>query len=129
MSDQEKFILRVLELCYRYDSRELLGWSVKDGAVSFYVNCNDLFFWGCADSEEITQESVDVLEKALADCKAVNMVTGTIEAGSLYAARIRNMRPQGACYECIEKEFWPLYDECGPEREVGPGNPIKHPSK
>jgi len=29
----------------------------------------------------------------------------------------------GAFYRYIEKELWPLLDACGPEREVGFGNP------
>ena len=35
------------------------------------------------------------------------------------------MRPQGAYYKYIDKEVWHLFDEAGPEREVGKGNTPK----
>lgn len=43
----------------------------------------------------------------------------------LYSCRIEGMRPQGAVYRHNKKELWPLFDACGPEREVGLGNPYK----
>lgn len=44
-------------------------------------------------------------------------------AGALYAARRRGLRPQGACYP-KDTRLWHLFDQCGPEREVGFGNPF-----
>ena len=35
------------------------------------------------------------------------------------------MRPQGAYYPESDPETWPLFDDCGPEREVGLGNPYR----
>lgn len=44
--------------------------------------------------------------------------------GDLFAARVRGMRPQGAAYKVrYDKSIWHLFNECGPERETGPGNP------
>lgn len=43
----------------------------------------------------------------------------------LYAARVREMRPQGACYSRYPEEAWPLFHAAGPEREVGHGNPYR----
>lgn len=44
--------------------------------------------------------------------------------GDLFAARVRSMRPQGAAYKVrYDKSIWPLFDACGPEREIGMGNP------
>lgn len=83
-----------------------------------YVNCNDLFVWGCADGEEITVETLTEFHKALSDCGG-NLNT----ASDLYCARRRKMRPQGACYSHYNKKYWSLFDACGPEREVGLGNP------
>lgn len=45
--------------------------------------------------------------------------------GDLFAARVRNLRPQGACYSRYPEELWPLFNEAGPERETGFGNPYK----
>ena len=86
--------------------------------LNFWVNCNDLFVWGCADAVDITEDTVDGLELALADCE------GHQDAIFLYACRHEKMRPQGAIYEHLEKRFWPLFDECGPKRETGFGNPV-----
>jgi hypothetical protein len=44
--------------------------------------------------------------------------------GDLFAARVRKMRPQGAAYKVrYDESIWHLFNECGPEREVGNGNP------
>lgn len=84
------------------------------------IICSDVFFWGSADSETITEETFPDFLKAVDDCK------GSKEIGAwLYCARIRKERPQGAAYTFIAKDLWPLFDACGPEREVEFGNPYK----
>lgn len=102
--------------------------SVKDGPVPGhreegeipFINCNDFFAWGCADGEDINEETLPELQKAVEDCKG-DMETGAL----LYCARRRKIRPQGACYSMIPEELWPLFHDCGPERETGFGNPYK----
>ena len=100
--------------------------------ITLFVQCNDFFFWGSADCEEITPDDLPALAQA---CKDANEVTlhdvngkqygyGSVYGPSLWIARKRGERPQGACYP-KHKELWPLYDACGPEREVGLGNPYK----
>lgn len=79
--------------------------------------CNDAFFWGCADCEEITVEDIPSLRQAHADSKQFN---GQL----LFIARKRGERPQGAMYAHLEPEEWPLFDACGPERPSTLGNPI-----
>lgn len=37
---------------------------------------------------------------------------------------MRKERPQGACYPS-NKDLWPLFDACGPEKPTGFGNPYK----
>lgn len=86
----------------------------------FFVNCSDEFFWGCADSEDITEADLPMFNEAVVEC-AGNLNT----ASSLYCCRKRKERPQGALYTYIDGELWPLFDACGPEREVGFGNPYK----
>jgi len=102
--------------------------SVKDGPLPGQryvgekpcINCNDFFFWGCGDAEDIDEESLPMLHKAVEDCN------GDVETGALlYCARRRNMRPQGACYSMILKELWPLFDSCGEERKTDFGNPCR----
>lgn len=127
------FVSRLLRLMDEYDSHDALFW--RCGAqygggefhtpASFFVNVNDVFWWGCADLEEITPENIAALERSYADAKAAHKF-GFIYAPHLFAARVRGMRPQGACYP-PEPELWPLFDACGPERPVDAGNPRPHP--
>ena len=56
------------------------------------------------------------MEQAFKDCED--------HGGELFCARIRKMRPQGACYAYYDKKDWHLFDACGPERECGFGNPM-----
>jgi hypothetical protein len=95
-----------------------------DGTVEpkVSINVNDVFFWGCADSEDIEVEDLPLFCECTEACKAA----GDPYNGSLlYAARKRGERPQGAFYTYIEQSAWPLFDACGPEREVDFGNPYK----
>ncbi len=128
------FVARVLAVFDQYDQRDDLYWrcGAKWGGgeyhspASFFVNCSDVFYWGCADGEEITPDNIAMLEQAMADCEAVDKVAGTCSAAWLFAARVRQMRPQGASYPG-EAALWALFDACGPERAVGLGNPRPHP--
>ena len=93
-----------------------------------------MFAWGCSDEEPIeTSEDVNQFKQALTDLTRAaghktngkvdnSMVKAARHTGSLYAARRRGMRPQGACYP-KDKRLWSLFDACGPEREKGIGNP------
>ncbi len=118
MADAE-FILKVLDLFSRYDSQDSVSWRT-DGEfapVTFFVNCSDLFWWATADAEDITPENFGVLEQAFIDCQAADKVVGTVYAPSLFAARVRKLRPQRAAYPKDEPFMWPLFDACGPERD------------
>jgi len=129
-SETLAFILRVFRI---FDwsnglSCEELWWRT-DGEfapVRFFVTCNDLFWWGTGDAEDITPENVAALEQAVADCRAAHPNGRGSRGPELFCARIRGERPQGAAYP-KEKELWPLFDACGPAREVGLGNPHLHP--
>lgn len=110
--DKDSFIKQVLLLAVEFDIYDEIFW---DSELDFFVKCSDVFYWGTADLEEITPESIDVLRKALTDTKYDGCI--------LYCARQRKMRPQGAMYEYLESESWHLFNECGPKREVELGNP------
>ena len=86
-----------------------------DGELRFYANCNDFFYWGCADGEPISKDDLDLLESSINDSKDYNGVL-------LYCARKRKMRPQGAYYKHLEKDKV-LFDACGDEREIDIANP------
>ena len=108
---------QLLKLIAERDCYGVLFWNSD---LEFFINCNDFFAWGCADAEPVqTPEDVGALERAFQDAGD--------DGPLLYCARRRGMRPQGAYYDHIEKEHWPLFDACGPEREVTFGNPKAHP--
>lgn len=84
------------------------------------VNCNDFFWWGCGDGEDINIDTIDEFEKAIIDCN------GNEDIGSLlYCARRRKFRPQGAYYSSIPRDLWWLFHACGEKRKTGFGNPYK----
>lgn len=127
MSESERlaFITRVMAFTYIADIREELSWSVTDGVVQFWINCSDLFVWGCADSEELGPDTFEELELA---CRHADKVgAGACFGAELYCCRMSKMRPQGAAYAGLPLEMWHLLDACGQEREVGLGNPRPRP--
>jgi hypothetical protein len=144
MNNDLDFIVRVLNIFWKYDIHGDLHWNVRDGKVAFEANCSDLFWWGTADFEEITPENIHVLEQAFVDIRTACGKTDLPEqtpdgirvvskldyyGPDLFAARIRGMRPQGAVYREDNKDIWPLFDACGPVRDAGLLNPKEHPEK
>lgn len=118
------FILAVLGTTARWECQEQIWWTTDcQNPPQFLVTCNDLFFWGSADAEELTPANVAELERAYADADAADSEGfGHVHGGALFCCRMRRMRPQGRCYP-KNKKLWPLFDACGPEREIGFGNP------
>ena len=114
------FVYRVLELVAKADLHRDLFWQCSGHShVTFLINCNDIFWWGCADAEEITPENVDLLESAIVDTTSVK----SAYAGELFCARVRKLRPQGCFYEGMPDTVAALFDACGPERAANePGN-------
>jgi hypothetical protein len=126
--EQAAFVLRVLQVTAAADSCSDIWWRTDEtyAPVVFLVGCNDLFFWACADAERLTPQNIDLLEQAYLDTEAVGC---RWNGASLFCARVRKMRPQSACYPKDEPQMWPLYDACGPPRDVDFGNPHKHPDE
>lgn len=110
-------IKKLLILMAENDCQEDIWWNER---LDFFINCNDVFAWGCSDSEDVTEPDIPALEKALEDA-------GGIWGPLLYCARKCGMRPQGAFMEKIPPGVRPLFDAAGPPREVGLGNPHPHP--
>lgn len=76
--------------------------------VNMFVNCSDLFFWACADGEEVTTDDLP----SLVECIKLHEKYGNI----LWVCRKRVMRPQAPYYKYIPEELHPLFDAAGPER-------------
>jgi hypothetical protein len=124
--EEHRFILEFLKYADEEELADLIYWRTNDefAPCTFFVLANDLFFWGSADGEPITAETLPILKKAIDDCKAIDNVCGCIDGCLLYACRVRKERPQGASYPS-DRRLWPLFDACGPEKETGFGNPYK----
>lgn len=141
MSDVE-FIRGVLALGDGFndtgDLWESIWWRTDDeyAPVTFFANCNDLFYWATADTEKLTPENLPLLGQALADVRvAFGVPVGEWPRGrdfkegwdewrnagshavSLFCARVRQMRPQRPYYKHIPDKLKPLFDACGPERD------------
>lgn len=109
--ESKPYIENLLKLVATWDAHDILYWN---SSLMFYVNCNDLFAWGCADCEGISsQNDVDLLEKCFNIMKAHGREWDTESASFLYAAQKRKMRPQNAMFKHIDKSIHYLFDECG----------------
>jgi hypothetical protein len=112
-------VTAVLRLFASADDHSDLFWRVYGRNIRLYANVSDVFEWGTADLEEITPERLPDLQRAYDDLVAID---ATEWLATLFAARIRQMRPQGAAYP-DNPVVRVLLDECGPERDVGLMNP------
>jgi hypothetical protein len=125
MTDQDT--IRVIRRLIETDDFGLDGlfWNIADdGSIQIMVNANDLFFWACSDAEKITVENIEELVKSKADCEAAKQYTGHSWGESLFACRMRNMRPQHPQYKNIPDELKPLFDAAGPYRGPQDGDSI-----
>lgn len=128
----DELILKVVKIISNFDevsisfikNSTMFKYNKEDGNsenVRFFTNCNDIFWWGCADSEEITEDNIDIFEQSLKDSKYYGEY--------LFCARVRKMRPQGAFYKDLSEEDKKLFNEVGPEREIDFCNPYSQDYK
>jgi len=122
------FVWEVLRFTAKEDIDVFWRTEGENAPITFFVNTNDILYWGCVDAEELTPESLPVLKQAIEDLEKIEEHAGRIYGEELFCCRMAKTRPQGACYPKDEK-FWAIFDECGEEREEGFGNPHPHPSK
>ena len=108
------------ELALTLPGDELRALVSPEAEFRVYINDSDFFAWGYAGAFEV--DDPEALERVYVDCEAVDAIAAEFYAPYLYCARKAKNRPQGACYP-HDRRFWALFDACGPEREVGPGNP------
>lgn len=115
--EQSDFVLELLQLLDEYDHHGSIWWRTDEeyAPVTFLLNCNDLFHWGCADCETLTPENLPRLRQALEDAKNACDL-GEMWGDSLFVARERKMRPQTPVLKDVPKELLPLFEACGPER-------------
>lgn len=88
----------VAMLAAHHDCRDSIFWATD---LTVYVNVSDLFWWACGDMEEIEEDDVDSLRRAIDDVTAVSEHADVGDAFVLFVCRKRNMRPQGAFYKYL----------------------------
>lgn len=112
-----------------FDYTEDIWWREDDqGDLRVFVNISDVFAWGMADLEEITEENLQSLLDTYAEAEAVTGRHRATWASGLFAARQRQMRPQGAYVNLAQGDehgqWWrDQFMAAGAERETGIGNP------
>lgn len=126
--DEPEFYLRVMKAT-AFGFCDMIWWRTDDeyAPITFFVNCNDLFWWASADCEKVTPENIHLLEESLKDIAEIDDCSEM--GGELFCCRSRKIRPQGAAYPKDER-MWSLFDACGPDRDVDKkpfGNPKAHP--
>jgi hypothetical protein len=72
-----------------------------------WVVANDVFYWGCADGEDISVGDIPLLEQSVQDSEKYGLM--------LYCCRHRKQRPQMAWYKYFSDIECTLFDACGPE--------------
>lgn len=122
--DKLNLIMRVFRALDSCDSSLDLTWHFNDNdELELGVRCSDIFWWACADSQEINQSNIDLLEQTIEDVKLLIDVNDRSEnviitsVTDLFVARVRQMRPQNAAYSYYHSKLWKLFDACGPSRD------------
>lgn len=106
------------DLFWHGDAGPFFKSSNQDTPIYASVNCNDLFYWGCAEAETVWPEDLPDIERAIADAKACDDPSdhGEIFGTSLWCCRKRATRPQKPCMKDYKPELLQLFLACGPER-------------
>ena len=108
-----KLVTRVAKVFDSFDgpNSSNLFWRTDEefAPITFFARCDDLFWWAVADLEQITLDNIHILEKSLDDLLRINKNSGHY-AHLLFCCRMRKMRPQGAYYQYIPSDIWPLFN-------------------
>jgi hypothetical protein len=119
-------VRKVVESLYRKDVWGDVLWSADENEVECSFIVNDMFWWGTADGETVEASDLELLDECYSQLRAIG-VGETVYLGTLYAARKRGIRPQGAAYARISKEVCVLFNLCGDHRPADFGNPVATP--
>lgn len=120
--DELEFIKEVMRLFCddgEWGGNSDLYWRVKGDKIEFMVNCNDLFYWACADVEPLTESDLPLLKSCKDDLeKCQDSFIAVCYTGSLYCSRKRGMRPQQPFYKQVKMpDVEALFNAAGPERD------------
>lgn len=91
--------------------------SVREDGLNLWADCSDLFFWACADGEDLAITDLPAFTQAYSESPH--------HGDLLWVARKRGMRPQAPYYREFSPEEQVLFDAAGPVRDDPDGK--KHP--
>jgi len=115
------WVFELLRL-FNGDACDELRWRDDGDGLMFYVDCSDTFYWGTADSEDLTEADLPELHRATTDACHCN---GADVWPALWCARKRGMRPMAAFYRQVldgppdsrvPGTLAALFDAAGPAR-------------
>lgn len=126
VDDATALLFEAMDLAASVDMQDELFWQTTGGdkPPQLLVICNDLFYWASADAEPITRQNIGLLRESIQQLGA----DGWQFVSDLFCAKSRHMRPQDCAYP-YERQFWPLFDACGPPRGSGSGNTGPRPGE
>lgn len=89
--------------------------NIRNNEIHLLANCNDLFFWACADAEPVSLEDLDEYYDACYDKKGKPIPYGN----DIWCCRKRNMQPQKPIRDRMKKAgYWT--DELESMEDPGP---------
>ena len=113
--DGKEFIYDLLRVIADYDISDQGFFRYENGVPEYYINCNDLHWWGVSDCVQVTSQNINILK----ECLDINEIEGCL----LFCCREYELRPQGAYYKHLYEHLWIYFDTCGEYRRVGFFNP------
>ena len=82
--------------------------------IELWVNCNDEFIWGCADSEDLPMDKVEEYYQMWAKDKETSHMSNSM----LWVCRQRKMKPQKPIVDVMKKAgLWTEEWEALPNNE------------
>ncbi|MDQ3029149.1 MAG: hypothetical protein M3R09_03775 [Actinomycetota bacterium] len=81
------------------DACDELRWRDDGAGLMFKVDCSDTFYWGTADSENVTEADLPELHRAVTDASGCQ--AGRDLWPVLWCARKRGMRPMDVFYRRV----------------------------
>jgi len=116
-------LMKILAECDT-DSAGVWPRVTEDGELVIMINCNDLFYWACADAEFFCEGDVELMRRTAEELRRAGEF-GEVYLFELFCCRKRGMRPQYPFFrkrdpatgeygeDTLETGVRALFDACG----------------
>ena len=114
LPNEEEMLAKLLQegilFCNSRKYLDLDDKTVNPETIVLFVNCNDVFAWGCADAESLTLEELPGLFKLFEVCD--------ITASTIWVCKKRKEKPQAPVVDWLkEHNGWDAELEALPENQ------------